>query len=177
VGWTTEYKPAVRVGGGTSHPEGHTMLLGRTSVSSAGPRAADLTFERDVVRTSRGLPSVYRFSVPTGNQTGDRAVELSKLMVRSPTFPLEVWTGDTWAPLSCGSCVSSIPPGFATATSCAPPGPCVTFPVPIRPAPGNTFFETRVPPEAVRDGSIYIRFPQGGTSFSTDTSFSVRETT
>jgi hypothetical protein len=151
------------------------MVLGRTSVSAAGPRAADLTFERDVVRTSRGLPSVYRFSVPTGNQAGDRAVELNKLMVRSPTFPLEVWTGDTWAPLTCGSCFSSIPPGASIVPTCSP-GPCATVPLLIRP-PGTTFFETRVPPEAVRNGSIYVRFPQGGTSFSTDTSFSVRETT
>jgi len=176
VGWTTEYKPAVRVGGTTAHPDGRTMVLGTAPVSATGPRAADVAFAREVVRTTRGVASVYRFTVPSGNLAGDRTVELSKLMVRSPTFPLEVWTGEAWTQVSCGSCVGAGKANIGgTAVACSSSGPCVTVPVPIQVGPVGAFFEARVPAEAVRDGSIYVRFPQGAGSFSSDTTFSVRE--
>lgn len=179
VGWTTEFKPAVKVGGTTSHPEGRTLVLGRAPVSAEGPRAADLAFPRDVVRTIRGTPWVYRFAVPSGNQAGGRTVEVGKLMLRSPTFPVEVWTGDTWTPISCGGCVAPVAPGpVATATVCPTGALCFTTTVPLVPSkvlPVGGGSEAQVPAGAVRDGFIYVRFPQGGVSFSGDTSFAVRE--
>lgn len=170
VGWTGDYSPTVRVGGGTSRPEGKTLVLGGAPVSASGRQAADLSFAREVVRTNRGgTPSVYRFAVPSGNQGGGRTVEVSKLMLRSPVFPLEVWTGETWAALTCNGCATT----NTTVPVCIPGGACAVPALPVRPVGAGA--EARVPPEAVRDGMIYVRFPQGGAQFSADTSFVVRE--
>jgi hypothetical protein len=175
VGWTSEYTPPVRVGDKVAHPRGQTLVLGAAPVTVAGNRAADIAFLREVVRTNRGTASVYRFSVPSGNQGGSHTVEVGKLMMRSPTFPVEVWTGDAWTSLTCAGCTGAL--GVANSqgviTKCASNGPCMTIPFPG--GPPNASGEAALPPAAVRDGTIYVRFPNGGASFVGDTSFTVRE--
>lgn len=178
VGWTSEYKPAVRVGSGVTHPAGKTLVLGATSVSAAGDRASDVAFAREVVRVNRGAASVYRFSAPAGNQSGGHTVEASKLMLRSPTFPVEVWTGEGWTSVTCSGCAAPGGPG-PVVTKCQPNGPCVAIPIPFPPGAGPIAGpgtgEVNLPREAMRDGTIYVRFPQGQSSYAGDPSFTVRE--
>lgn len=179
VGWTSDYRPSVRVGGATTHPAGKTLVLGPGPVSVDGTRASDLTFQREVLRTNRGVASVVGFAAPSGNLTGGRTVEAGKLMIRVPILPVEVWTGDTWTPVSCAGCPSAAPNPVQAITRCPPNGPCVAMTVPMPVFPGQAGsgqgVETRLPAESLRDGMIYVRFPQGGFGFSNDSSFAVRE--
>ncbi len=179
LGWTAGYRPAVRLSGSVVHPEGKTLVVGTSATTASGARAADLSFVRDVVRSVR--TSVYRFTVPAGDLAQGRTVDTGKLSLRSSLFPVDVWTGSAWTSLTCAGCPVS---QTQTVTRCPPGGgPCTSIAVPAPPGfgvgPGGFGIgpggEVSIPPEAVQDGVIYLRYPSGVAS-SGDSSPTIRET-
>lgn len=164
VGWTSDYQPPVRVGGRSARAQGQTLVVGNAAVTGGANPVVDVAVRREVVRTAGGGGSVYRFTLPDG-----AAVDSAKLVLRTPTGPAEVWTGEAWTTIGCTDCGPlggadvRIDPGFGPPTTVpCPPGVACGFAQPARPGP---FFrgagEFPLPDGAVRNGVVYVRFVRG----------------
>ncbi|MGH9280269.1 MAG: hypothetical protein ACRD12_19480 [Acidimicrobiales bacterium] len=170
VGWTRQYELPVTSGDSDARPRGQTLVLGTGPVIVRGPRATDVSVQTQVVRSSapRG-GTVVRFGLPDVDHTIDPA----KLILRTTMSAAEVWNGEAWAALPCsGPTCQPVP---APGVRCLPNAPC---PAPVR-GPGmmvGPLVELPIPPGAVRDGAVYVRFPGGfGGLPTSDTAFGLRE--
>lgn len=165
AGWTRDYTPTVRAGGGTARPRGRTVLVSRAPVRlGAATDPLDAAVGQELVRdpSNKAFPpgdrtasSVMRFTLPTDGPA-------PALVLRSPFPSAEFWQDGAWRPAVCvGDCRGQAGAVVSGQFPCPANGPCPPPPLPFRgfvefSGPGATI---PVPDGAVRDGVVYARVP------------------
>ena len=172
VGWTDDYRPPVEASGRTARPDGKTMVVGSAPVAASGARTPDVSIRRETVRTTGGLGSLFRFSLPESS----RAVDPAKLTLRSSFFPVDVWTGDGWSTVDCTG--AACPPGadqFGPKVVCPPGVPCREPPMFGPFGPDAPISDAALPAAAMQDGTVYVRVSSGLPPFLGDAGLALRE--